>query len=29
MAPSLHADKAVELETLANALLESVGHTAE
>ena len=29
MASSLHADKAVELETLANALLESVGHTAE
>ena len=29
MASSLHADKAVELETLANALLESVCHTAE
>ncbi|MCI8493423.1 MULTISPECIES: FprA family A-type flavoprotein [Anaerotruncus] len=29
MASSLHADKAVELEALANALLESVGHTAE
>ena len=29
MASSLHADKEVELETLANALLESVGHTAE
>lgn len=29
MASSLHADKAVELEALANAILESVGHPAE